>query len=125
MKQGASVTLIAGPVCLTSPDRVQRIDVDSAEQMYQATMNSLANCDIFIGAAAVADYRPAASLNQKIKKSAETLSIELIRNPDIIAAVANHGEQRPFTVGFAAETQNLISYAQSKLKEKTAFDHCQ
>ncbi|WP_339337895.1 bifunctional phosphopantothenoylcysteine decarboxylase/phosphopantothenate--cysteine ligase CoaBC [uncultured Oceanicoccus sp.] len=117
VEAGASVTLIAGPVCLTSPDRVKRIDVDSAEQMYQATMDNLANCDIFIGAAAVADYRPAESADQKIKKSAETLSIELIRNPDIIAAVASH-QQRPFTVGFAAETQNLIGYAQSKLEKK-------
>ena len=117
VEAGASVTLIAGPVCLTSPDRVKRIDVDSAEQMYQATMDNLANCDIFIGAAAVADYRPAESADQKIKKSAETLSIELIRNPDIIAAVASH-QQRPFTVGFAAETQNLIGYAQNKLEKK-------
>ena len=117
VEAGASVTLIAGPVCLTSPDRVKRIDVDSAEQMYQATMDNLANCDIFIGAAAVADYRPAQSADQKIKKSAETLSIELIRNPDIIAAVASH-QQRPFTVGFAAETQNLIGYAQNKLEKK-------
>ena len=117
VEAGASVTLIAGPVCLTSPDRVKRIDVDSAEQMYQATMDNLANCDIFIGAAAVADYRPAESADQKIKKSAETLSIELIRNPDIIAAVASH-QQRPFTVGFAAETQNLVGYAQNKLEKK-------
>lgn len=117
VEAGASVTLIAGPVSLAGPDRVLRIDVDSAEQMHQATMDNLANCDIFIGAAAVADYRPARIVNQKIKKSAEAISIELIRNPDIIAEVASH-EQRPFTVGFAAETQDVISYAQSKLEKK-------
>lgn len=117
VEAGASVTLIAGPVSLAGPDRVLRIDVDSAEQMHQATMDNLANCDIFIGAAAVADYRPARIVNQKIKKSAEAISIELIRNPDIIAEVASH-QQRPFTVGFAAETQDVISYAQGKLKKK-------
>lgn len=117
VEAGASVTLIAGPVSLAGPDRVLRIDVDSAEQMHQATMDNLANCDIFIGAAAVADYRPARIVNQKIKKSAEAISIELIRNPDIIAEVASH-QQRPFTVGFAAETQDVISYAQSKLEKK-------
>ena len=117
VEAGASVTLIAGPVSLAGPDKVLRIDVDSAEQMHQATMDNLANCDIFIGAAAVADYRPARIVNQKIKKSAEAISIELIRNPDIIAEVASH-QQRPFTVGFAAETQDVISYAQGKLEKK-------
>ncbi|ARN74172.1 bifunctional phosphopantothenoylcysteine decarboxylase/phosphopantothenate--cysteine ligase CoaBC [Oceanicoccus sagamiensis] len=117
VEAGASVTLIAGPVALVSPERVKRIDVDSAEQMHQAAMDSLANCDMFIGAAAVADYRPAQIVEQKIKKSADSMSIELVRNPDIIAAVASH-PQRPFTIGFAAETQDVISYAKGKLAKK-------
>ncbi len=117
IEAGASVTLIAGPVSLTSPDRVQRIDIESAKQMHQATLDSLDQCDIFIGAAAVADYRPIQAVDQKMKKAADTLSIELIRNPDIISAVASH-EQRPFTVGFAAETQDVIAYAKGKLEKK-------
>ncbi len=117
IEAGASVTLIAGPVSLATPDRVQRIDVESAEQMHRATLDSLAKCDIFIGAAAVADYRPATSVKQKIKKSVDTMSIELVRNPDIISAVASH-KQRPFTVGFAAETQDVVSYAKGKLVKK-------
>lgn len=117
IEAGASVTLIAGPVTQPSPDRVRRIDVESAEQMFQATMDTVGKCDIFIGAAAVADYRPVNSANQKIKKSAERMNIELTRNPDIIAAVAAH-KQRPFTVGFAAETQDVENYARDKLKKK-------
>ncbi len=117
VEAGASVTLIAGPVALASPDRVQRVDVESAEQMHQAAMDAIEQCDIFIGAAAVADYRPAQIVDQKIKKSAGTMAVELIRNPDIIAAVANH-QQRPFTVGFAAETQDVINYAKGKLEKK-------
>lgn len=114
---GASVTIIAGPVALATPDNVHRIDVESAEQMHQAVLDQLGNCDIFIGAAAVADYRPIAAASQKIKKSSESMSIELTRNPDIISAVANH-PYRPFTVGFAAETQNVEEYARGKLEKK-------
>ncbi|MEE8060122.1 MAG: bifunctional phosphopantothenoylcysteine decarboxylase/phosphopantothenate--cysteine ligase CoaBC [Pseudomonadales bacterium] len=114
---GAAVTLIAGPVSLPTPNRVSRIDVVSAEQMHQAAMDSLANCNIFIGAAAVADYRPLTVADQKIKKSVANMSINLVRNPDIITDVAAH-PQRPFTVGFAAETQNLITYARDKLHKK-------
>jgi phosphopantothenoylcysteine decarboxylase/phosphopantothenate--cysteine ligase len=114
---GASVTLIAGPVTLSSPNRVERININSAEQMHQAALNTLPSCDIFIGSAAVADYRPAATPNQKIKKSATTMTIELVRNPDIISDVAGH-IHRPFTVGFAAETQNVLDYARDKLERK-------
>lgn len=114
---GAAVTLIAGPVTLASPERVTRIDVSSAQEMHQAAIACLPECDIFIGSAAVADYRPAQIAEQKIKKSADTMTIELIRNPDIIADIATH-PQRPFTIGFAAETQNVESYAKGKLEKK-------
>ncbi len=117
VEAGAAVTLIAGPTSLPTPERVTRIDVESAEQMHQAAIGQLSQCDIFIGAAAVADYRPVAIAEQKIKKSADSMTIELTRNPDIIAAVASH-EDRPFTVGFAAETENVTGHAQGKLKRK-------
>lgn len=114
---GATVTIISGPVALQTPDGVHRIDIESAEQMHQSVLELLGNCDIFIGAAAVADYRPVAAAEQKIKKSSESMSIALTRNPDIISAVANH-QHRPFTVGFAAETQNVEEYARGKLEKK-------
>jgi phosphopantothenoylcysteine decarboxylase/phosphopantothenate--cysteine ligase len=114
---GALTTLISGPVALATPDGVQRVDVTSAQEMYDASIAQLQQCDIFIGCAAVADYRPAHSAQQKIKKNADTMHVELVRNPDIISAVATHPE-RPFTVGFAAETQNLESYALAKLENK-------
>lgn len=117
VEAGASVTLICGPVNLATPDRVNRVNVESAEQMNQSVMDSVETCEIFIGSAAVADYRPVVVADQKIKKSAESMSIELTRNPDIIAAVASHAV-RPFTVGFAAETQDVTSYARDKLARK-------
>ena len=117
MDAGASVTLITGPVSLQAPERVTRIDVNSAAEMHQAVIETLPVCDIFIGSAAVADYRPTSIADQKIKKSTATMTIELIRNPDIIADVSNH-PQRPFTIGFAAETQDVESYARGKLEKK-------
>ena len=117
MDAGASVTLITGPVSLQTPERVTRIDVNSAAEMHQAVIETLPVCDIFIGSAAVADYRPTSIADQKIKKSTETMTIELVRNPDIIADVSNH-PQRPFTIGFAAETQDVESYARRKLEKK-------
>ncbi|MCR8923760.1 bifunctional phosphopantothenoylcysteine decarboxylase/phosphopantothenate--cysteine ligase CoaBC [Dasania sp. GY-MA-18] len=110
---GASVTLVAGPVHLATPERCQRINVQSAEQMLQAVNEQLDSCDIFIGCAAVADYRPATVAEQKIKKNDDSMSITLVRNPDIISVVAKH-QPRPFCVGFAAETENLIAHAQQK-----------
>jgi phosphopantothenoylcysteine decarboxylase/phosphopantothenate--cysteine ligase len=114
---GASVALIAGPVHLTTPKRCQRINVQSAQQMLEAAVDQLNQCDIFISCAAVADYRPANIAEQKIKKNNECMTINLVKNPDIITSIANH-PQRPFTVGFAAETQNLIEHAQQKLTKK-------
>ena len=117
-ERGANVTLISGPVNLLTPPNVTRVDVTSAQEMCQAALKSAVENQIFIGCAAVADYRLAEVSTQKIKKSGEELSLKLIRNPDIIAAVAHLSENRPFTVGFAAETQNLADYAQDKLQRK-------
>ncbi|HEX5676617.1 MAG TPA: bifunctional phosphopantothenoylcysteine decarboxylase/phosphopantothenate--cysteine ligase CoaBC [Alcanivorax sp.] len=115
---GARVTLIAGPVALDTPNRVHRIDVVRAEDMHQASLRAVEEgCDIFIATAAVADYRPTVTADHKIKKSTEEIHLTLVKNPDIIAAVASHAK-RPFTVGFAAETQDVIEYAQAKLKGK-------
>lgn len=115
---GARVTLIAGPVNLPTPARVKRIDVIRAEDMYRASVEAVeSGCDVFIATAAVADYRPAVTADHKIKKSTEEIHLTLIKNPDIVAAVAEH-PQRPFTVGFAAETRDVVSYAQGKLEKK-------
>ena len=116
---GARVTLISGPVHLPTPDRVERIDVNSARDMLAACEAAMP-CDIFIAAAAVADYRPELSAEHKLKKdpnSADGLTLQLIRNPDILATLA-HRADRPFSVGFAAETQNLLEYAVRKLHDK-------
>ncbi|MDX1505066.1 MAG: bifunctional phosphopantothenoylcysteine decarboxylase/phosphopantothenate--cysteine ligase CoaBC [Spongiibacter sp.] len=114
---GARVTLISGPTQLACPERVTRIDVVSAQEMYDAALAQMGDCQIFIGCAAVADYRPVSTASQKIKKHEEAMHIELVRNPDIVSAVASHA-QRPFTVGFAAETQDVLNYAKGKLERK-------
>ncbi|RKG31861.1 bifunctional phosphopantothenoylcysteine decarboxylase/phosphopantothenate--cysteine ligase CoaBC [Acinetobacter guerrae] len=115
---GAKVTLIAGPVTLDTPNGVQRVNVASAIQMLDASMQTLdEGCDIFIATAAVADYRVAQVADQKIKKAGDELAVSLIKNPDIVATIAQQ-EQRPFMVGFAAETQNVEEYAAGKLVAK-------
>jgi phosphopantothenoylcysteine decarboxylase/phosphopantothenate--cysteine ligase len=114
---GASVTLVAGPVQLETPAQVARIDVASAVDMHSAVMQRVGNCDIFVACAAVADYRPENPAQQKIKKTAERLELRLVRNPDIVADVAA-GPERPFTVGFAAETTDVIAHARGKLVAK-------
>ncbi|NRQ02097.1 bifunctional phosphopantothenoylcysteine decarboxylase/phosphopantothenate--cysteine ligase CoaBC [Marinobacterium sp. xm-d-530] len=117
-KAGANVTLIAGPVSLPTPKGVRRVDVESAEQMLEAALVASEQADIFIGAAAVADYRPQLVAEQKIKKGAEeVMEILLTKNPDIIATIAGQPE-RPLMIGFAAETENLVEYARSKLVRK-------
>lgn len=117
---GADVTLISGPVQLATPTGVTRIDVTTAEQMYVSSMQQASNSDIFIGCAAVADFRVAALASQKIKKTADNdgLTLQLVKNPDIIASVAALTAQRPFTVGFAAETEKVAEYARQKLQKK-------
>ncbi|AAU38545.1 Phosphopantothenate-cysteine ligase /Phosphopantothenoylcysteine decarboxylase [Basfia succiniciproducens] len=118
--RGAEVTLISGPVNLAAPDKVNRINVVSARQMWQQSMKSAVENHIFIGCAAVADYRVAEVSEQKIKKTDDNdeLTLNLIKNPDIIADVAHLTENRPFVVGFAAETQNVEQYAKDKLQRK-------
>ena len=114
---GATVTLVSGPVCLGKPDQVKRIDVSTALAMRNAVIQRAVHADIFIACAAVADYRVDQIAAHKIKKSVQTMQINLVRNPDIVSAVANL-EQRPFTVGFAAETEDLEQHARRKLESK-------
>ena len=117
---GADVTLVSGPVHLPTPVGVNRIDVQSGLEMHSAVMKEATSHQIFIACAAVADYRPQTVAEQKIKKSRDndTLTIEMVKNPDIVASVAALTENRPFTVGFAAETQDVETYARSKLVRK-------
>ena len=110
---GAKVSLVSGPAQLALPHGVELIRVETAQEMRQAVLARAAESDIFIGVAAVADYRPKQVAEQKIKKQSETLQIDLVRNPDILAEVAAL-EQPPFTVGFAAETQQVESFAEAK-----------
>jgi phosphopantothenoylcysteine decarboxylase/phosphopantothenate--cysteine ligase len=114
---GADVTLIAGPVHLATPPGCRRIDVRSALQMRDAVLAEAAGVDLYVGAAAVADYRPATSEAHKIKKSAESMSLQLVRNPDIIAELGAGARPR-LLVGFAAETREVLAYAQAKLAAK-------
>lgn len=114
---GAETVLISGPVSLTTPARVNRLDVVCAEEMLGAVMAEIKDTDLFIACAAVADYRPAHLEDQKIKKNADTLTLELVKNPDILQTVG-HLNNKPFTVGFAAESEKLIEYAHGKLKRK-------
>jgi len=117
--QGAKVTLISGPTNLPCPDRVERVSVKSAEQMLEVSLQRISETDIFIASAAVADYRPSEIAEHKIKKvdGEDQMIIKLVKNPDIVATIAQHPE-RPFTVGFAAETQDVDVYANKKLVKK-------
>lgn len=110
---GAQVVLVSGPVALPAPPRVECVRVESAEEMYRAVMARAGASDIFIAAAAVADYRPRVQAGQKIKKDRQELELVLERTPDILAAVAAL-PQRPFVVGFAAETERLEEHAHAK-----------
>ena len=114
---GARVTLVSGPVHLSAPAGVSLISVLSAQQMLDAVMDNIHDADIYIGVAAVSDYRPSTHAGQKIKKTAKTMIMELVRNPDILATVASM-KNPPFTIGFAAETEKLDFHARSKLLEK-------
>ncbi len=114
---GAEVVLVSGPVSLPAPAGVTRVTVESAQQMHDAVHEVIGDADIYVGAAAVADYRPASVADQKIKKCTDTMTLELVRAPDILASVAAL-ERRPFVVGFAAETQDVERNARSKLECK-------
>jgi phosphopantothenoylcysteine decarboxylase/phosphopantothenate--cysteine ligase len=116
---GALVTLVAGPVHLPTPRGVQRIDVRTAQQMFDAVLPAAPQHDVFVATAAVADWRPASLSEQKIKKNGSKVapSFELTENPDILAAVARLSD-RPFCVGFAAESHDLLKHAREKLVRK-------
>jgi phosphopantothenoylcysteine decarboxylase/phosphopantothenate--cysteine ligase len=114
---GAEVVLVSGPVALPAPAGVTRVWAESARQMDEAVQAALEGADVYVGAAAVADYRPAEVAMQKIKKRADTMTLELVRAPDILASVAARPD-RPFVVGFAAETQDVEANARSKLERK-------
>ncbi|HLK71950.1 MAG TPA: bifunctional phosphopantothenoylcysteine decarboxylase/phosphopantothenate--cysteine ligase CoaBC [Steroidobacteraceae bacterium] len=116
-ESGAEVVLVSGPVCLETPPGVRRIDVESSEQMYAAVLQELPGTAIFVGTAAVADYRPVHPAEHKIKKRCDSLTLPMTRTTDILAAVAA-GNPRPFVVGFAAETQALEQHAREKLIHK-------
>ena len=115
---GARVMLVSGPVSLKTPPGVERMDVESAVEMHKAVMQRVRQADIFIATAAVADYRAASPADQKIKKTRDALTLELVRNPDILAEVAALRSHRPFTVGFAAETHDVVHYAEDKRRRK-------
>jgi phosphopantothenoylcysteine decarboxylase/phosphopantothenate--cysteine ligase len=114
---GAKVTLVSGPSALTPPAQAQRVDVTSAEDMFQAVKKRVDNADVFVSVAAVADYRPAKQSEQKIKKTNASLTIELVPTTDILAYVAGLPNP-PFCVGFAAESEKLAEYAEAKRKRK-------
>ena len=114
---GAETTLVAGPVRIATPRGVSRIDVTSAGEMREAVLRGVADSDIFIAVAAVADYRPATVAERKIKKTNASLTLELLPNPDILAEVAAL-PAAPFCVGFAAESENLDGFAQAKRAAK-------
>jgi phosphopantothenoylcysteine decarboxylase/phosphopantothenate--cysteine ligase len=114
---GASVTLIAGPVSLPTPAGLERVDVESARDMLDATLARASVADIYIGAAAISDYRPEHVPEQKIKKKGDSLGLNLVKCPDVLAAVSALAH-RPFSVGFAAETEKLEEHALVKLREK-------
>ncbi|MGI9335684.1 MAG: bifunctional phosphopantothenoylcysteine decarboxylase/phosphopantothenate--cysteine ligase CoaBC [Gammaproteobacteria bacterium] len=116
-RAGAEVTLISGPTALACPPGVHRLDVESAGQMHEAVMTRVGETGIFVAAAAVADYRPVNAAPTKIKKTGEDQSLALTQNPDILAAVAGLSPG-PFTVGFAAETENVEANARTKLETK-------
>jgi phosphopantothenoylcysteine decarboxylase/phosphopantothenate--cysteine ligase len=116
-EQGARVILVSGPVSIAAPQAVEVHNVETAEEMFKATHDNIEGVDVFIGAAAVADYRPADLAEQKIKKNESTMRIDLVRSRDILASVAAL-KDAPFTVGFAAETENLREYALGKLQKK-------
>lgn len=116
-RRGAHVILVSGPACLPVPCGVEMISVVSACEMQAAVVSRVNRCDVVIKAAAVADYRPTERKASKIKKKSDEMTIELVKNPDILAELGAM-EQRPFLVGFAAETDKLSEYAARKMREK-------
>ncbi len=117
IEAGAQVTLVSGPTALTPPEHAKVVNVVSALDMHAAVMQDIQDQHIFIGVAAVADYRPADLQAQKIKKSQDEMTITMVKNPDILADVAAR-DAAPFCVGFAAETNDVVAYARGKLERK-------
>ncbi|MCS5591399.1 MAG: bifunctional phosphopantothenoylcysteine decarboxylase/phosphopantothenate--cysteine ligase CoaBC [Gammaproteobacteria bacterium] len=117
IEAGAEVTLIIGAISVDIESRAKSIVIGSAAEMHQAVMDSINKQDVFIACAAVADYKPASIAKNKIKKESETISIELVRNPDILADVCQL-KDKPICIGFAAETENFLENAKNKLKNK-------
>ncbi len=117
VEAGAEVVLISGPVSLVTPSGVNRVDVNTAEEMAVAVRQAAQVCDIFISAAAVADYRLKTVAEHKIKKNTDTLTMTLLRNPDILSELSLT-QKIPFVVGFAAETEQLVHNARNKLRRK-------
>ena len=118
LRRGAEVTAVAGPTTVPPPPGVNLLQVSSAEEMRNAVSSHLAHATIFIGAAAVADYRPVVQADQKIKKSNEHLTLELERTPDILGEVAKNRNSGTLVIGFAAETENVAVHAKHKLETK-------
>ena len=117
IEAGADVSLVSGPVNLSELERINLTRVNSAAEMHQAVMQRITDSDIFVSAAAVADYGVASISDQKIKKTSDSFELKLSKNPDILSDVASM-QNSPFTVGFAAETENLEENAQKKLESK-------
>jgi phosphopantothenoylcysteine decarboxylase/phosphopantothenate--cysteine ligase len=115
---GADVVLVSGPVTLSTPPGVRRLDVETAEQMYRAVHAEIADARLFIACAAVSDYRPESTYAEKIKRTSDELRLDLVRCPDTLASVATLARP-PFTVGFAAETQEVERHAREKLVKKS------
>lgn len=117
LEAGASTTIIAGPCAQQCADTIQRVNVISAAQMLEAALAAAPECDIFIGTAAVADYTPVSVADRKIKKQQPEMTLALRRTEDILSRISAH-EHRPFSVGFAAETNDVVDYARQKLRSK-------
>jgi phosphopantothenoylcysteine decarboxylase/phosphopantothenate--cysteine ligase len=117
-QRGAEVTLVSGPVALSAPAGVRRVEVETAEEMFRACEQNFKTCDIFIASAAVGDYRAETPLKQKLKKGATKISLQLKSNPDILKTLSLAKKNGQVVVGFAAETENLLENSRKKLKEK-------
>lgn len=117
-KRGAKVTLVTGPVHLPTPEGVDRLDIESTEEMDLAVKEHYQSCDIFIGAAAVADYRPANYVTGKLKKNSKTMEINLVRNPDVLAGFSKQKKKHQIAIGFSLETAGNLDNAKEKLEQK-------
>ncbi|MEN7344014.1 MAG: bifunctional phosphopantothenoylcysteine decarboxylase/phosphopantothenate--cysteine ligase CoaBC [Pseudomonadota bacterium] len=118
LRAGANVTLVAGPCNIDAPMGVHRIDVETALEMDAAVQAACNGADVFISAAAVSDYRPTDQSAQKIKKTDDELALTLVRSPDILKSISARDSDRPFCVGFAAETEDVREYALGKMRSK-------